>query len=134
MTRAAAAGLLASLLAGCAVFGGGSEDPRVVYPVNETQADQILRDALGEELGFEALHRLSLSPPGYRVEVGNHAILAVRIPAVGRTESGQEVGGFVFQVRRRGTPPDDRVRAVTRRILENGSEAALALPLVRTLE
>ena len=126
-----AVAILACTLASCALLGGKGE--AVVYPVTAAQADKILSDSLAEEFGIQSIHRLSYPYVGYRVETGAEAILAVRIPAVGRGENG-DVNGFLFEIKLRGTPPAERVQAVSHRIVTNGSEQAAPLPLVRRID
>ena len=121
--------VLASFLGGCA-----SRGKLLVFPITAAQADRVLQLSLAEEFGMHNVHREAYPTPGYRVELGRSSVMAIRIPAIGRSESGDDVDGFVFQVRTSGTPPEDRSQAVFHRISRNGSDVATALPLVKTLD
>ena len=121
--------LLLAFASGCA-----SHAELLVFPITAAQADRVLQLSLAEEFGMQNVHREAYPIPGYRVELRRSAVMAVRIPAIGRSDAGEDVSGFVFQVRTRGTPPEERSQAAFRRISRNGSDVATALPLVKTLD
>ncbi len=97
------------LLIGCAGTRSTASDPADawMYPLTNEQAERVLTEAMAAEFSGSALSRVDIPNRGYKVTIrfalDSHDIVAVMVPAKGKTTDGEQVDGFVFEVNDSGT-------------------------------
>lgn len=131
----------AALVAGALVISGCASAParapgtyvsqsEPVYLITETQADQILVDAMNVEFGTSPIVRIEQPNRGYQATIkfliDSHQIVATMVPSRGRKADGTVQDGFYFTVTHSGTMPLSGI-ARSNRLRERLTKAATAL-------
>ena len=139
--------LMVGLLACCLLWscagtlstaGYGSDTPSPqMFPFSPEAADKILATAMAGEFAGNPVSRVEFPNKGYQVTIrfalDSHTIVAYMIPAKGRTDTGEIVPGFAFEVSHSGTMPisgGSRASSLFKRIVYDANLTARPLPLV----
>jgi hypothetical protein len=133
--------IYAALAIGALAIGGCASAPAMtpgnyvrqsepVYLITESQADQILVDAMNAEFGTSPIVRVEHPNRGYQATIkfliDSHQIVATMVPSRGLASDGTVRDGFYFNVTHSGTMPLSGI-ARSNRLKERLSKAATAL-------
>ena len=107
-----------------------------MYPVSAEVADKLVLVAMKSEFPEGPIAKVEAPFKGYqatlRFALDSHTVVAYAIPAKGRSEKGEVIDGFAFQVSHSGTMPisgGGKARSVFKRIMHDAALIASPLPL-----
>ncbi len=101
-----------------------------VFLISETEADQILVDAMNAEFGTSPIVRVEYPHKGYQATIkflfDSHQIVATMVPSTGLRADGSAEAGYYFNVTHSGTMPLSGI-ARSNRLRKRLSDAATSL-------